>query len=668
MAVDMRREFDEARIALRNRLERVWVERFDEGDFAENLLEHLRTRERPRLFFTPSNLSKICALTRRHDPAEYAWEQEIADNAVEGRLYGASNAYCRRFIAVDRETFDFSRYDHPDPQTICGLGRHRWYVSLARAYWDNGDRKYFDALMDQWDFYAEKVPPPSESLLLGIHAIGPSGMSPPYGELDVYIRLTFWWWAYWTILHAPEMTPERNAVLLARCLGLFDLVAARGIKIHEHNFTSMQMESLILWAVALPEVTGMRVWKHAARNIMEASLDRAVTADGVHWEKSVGYHRGCIKWYGASYLLGQINNAPWADAYGERLRRMGQYLDAVITPDGRLPLISDTDRDDSWRMALSLLKVIFPDETFRHPVGPSYRSLWHADGRVWEPPAAPAETNAVALFPQGGVAVARHEAARSMVILDNGPNAAGHAHKNNLTVHYEALGHPALVDPGRAVYRDDADRRWVTSCQAHNTVYIEDEPVIGAEGIGENILQRIAEPGDLRLGAITSRESDGLVILTSAFKGYRDDVDAMARRCVVMPVAGAETWLAVVDRIDGPQPHTWTHAWLLPAREPVVAIGANAYEAALDNDVRLRFAVWAETPLAVRDDAMFWCPSYAEKSPARWVRFSGACAAGARAFLFRPPAEGDEVLRVALAGDTLRLAVAGREIDLPLGP
>src|SRR5690554_3449936 len=142
----------------------------------------------------------------------------------------------------------------------------------------------------QWDFCVARVPFHDEALYRRISAFPPRILLPPYGELDNFIRLTNWYWAFWTSIFAPEMTPARHAILLARCLRQFDFVAARGIGRQEHNFTAMHMESLYLWACALPEITGMPVWKHAARNNLESSFRRAVFEDGVHWEKSAGYH------------------------------------------------------------------------------------------------------------------------------------------------------------------------------------------------------------------------------------------------------------------------------------------------------------------------------------------------------------------------------------------
>jgi hypothetical protein len=651
-------EYDAAIRDLRDRFRSDLVAQWDAGDFAENLLTYLRNRKVPRLFFEPKNLAEIARLAQAYDPEEYAWEKTLADHAVDGRMYGASNAYCDRFIAVDRETFDFSAYEHEDPQTIRGLGRHRWYTSLARAYWEKSERRYFDALMDQWDFYMEKVPFPGEAFYRGMHAMGPSNLHPPFGELDIFIRLTHWWWAYWTILHASEMTPKRNVVLLHRCLLLFDMVAGRGIKIHEHNFTSMQMEAVYFWAMSLPEVTGMSVWKHMARNSMESSLNRAIFADGVHWEKSTGYHCGCIRWYGSSFLLGQMNDEPWADVYGQRLKEMGVFVDALVTPDGNMPLLSDSDRVGTWRNTHALLRCIFPDVRFQHGVSPTYFSLWLSNGQTWEADAGEAIRQIT--FPEGGVGALRNPDTQSLVILDNGPTHAGHSHEDNLTVHYDALNYPVIVDPGRWVYTGDVARNWVLHCQSHNTVYIEDEPVLPNERILNKAMQVISNASDTRMGKTTGDVQDQIGILQSTFSGYTADAEAEVRRTVLMPVSDDAVWLAVVDEIVSATPHTWTNSWLFPG-ESEIEVVAGGYRVGLANDICVSFAWCGNTELVMRDDAMFWCPNYAEKSPARWVRLSGLCVSERRAFVFVPTKGNGVMPSVSLLESMLQVVVDGQQ-------
>ena len=652
---------------LRARLNRDVADRLDEGDFAENLLRLLRERPEARLLFSPDKLSAIARAAREVDPDEADWERDIADNAVEWRLYAASNAYCRRFPQIDRETFDFSTFDHKDPEALHGLNRLRWLRSLALAYWETGDRKYFDSLMEQWDFFVEKAPIPGPEFSRRVHAMGRQNMDPPWQELDTFIRLTNWYWAYWLALFAPEMTPERNAVLLSRCLRVFDIVASRGVRNLEHNKNTMGMEAIYFWASSLPEATGMELWRNMARNTLEASMSRGVFSDGAQHEKAAGYHAGCIRWYGTSFILGRRIGDEWATDYADRLRLMGEYLDAILTPDGMTPLMSDADRVRSGMSALALLRCAFPDITFRRPVAPKFFSAWVSDGMTWDPEDTVEERDPISVFEQAGVAVVRsgpgHEAPG--VILDNGPTNAGHSHFDNLTIHYDLLEGPVIVDPGRSFYGAHAERAWVVNAESHNTVYIEDTPVEPGDWIREHAFSAVMGPEDERAGEILVGEQSGATTLQSYFRGHAEDPGAEVRRFVVMPNDPAETWLAVVDDIEGPEAHNWTTSWLFPASEPGRQT-KTGYELDLDSGFCVRFAFVGDTLLALRDEAMFWCPQYAEKSPARWVRFTSHCERTRRAFLFVPLMDTDVTPDIELTSEGVVLSLDGRKREITI--
>jgi hypothetical protein len=627
------------RVRLDRRLVDAWIATHGDAGWLTALFDHLRTRKTPRLFFSPGNIQHIMRRGREIDPEAFARSQRIADEAVNGRVIAASNPLSDRFVTLDRETFDFTSYDHWDNEAIHGLNRLPWHAILARHYWLDQDPMYFNALMREWDYFISKVPPIDEKLLAQMRGIGPPrwGTHPPYYELDVFIRLSNWWWAYWLMLYADEMTPERNAVLLARCLQLFDRVAARGVRIQEHNFTSMQMESIYYWATALPEATGMDVWRHAARNNLEASMARAVAEDGSHWEQSLSYHAGCISWYGNSMLLARRNGQAFATEYADRLLKMGKFLDTLVLPDGNMPLLSDTDRESSWKGALGLLKCLFPEQRFQHHVSPTFGTLWVSDGYEWEPDDAPPAPAPVTVFPDAGLGVARNPdaTADSMLILDNGPNAAGHAHMDNLTIHYEAFGQPVLVDPGRWVYSPDPDRNWVCSTHSHNTMFIEDEPITPGHMVEQSLIQTIIATDDPRLTGIEQHVDDGVAWLRTSFRGYSADPGAQMWRTVLFPVEEHTPWLVVIDQFSSSVPHTWTNSWLLPASEPVQHDN-DTYAVTLENGLPLRFALASTGQLVLRDDAMFWCANYAEKLPARWLRFSSHEKKGQRAFVFVP--------------------------------
>jgi hypothetical protein len=658
----LREEAGKAVAFLRRRLDPEITAQFGGGEFAERLLACLRARPKPELLFSLDRCAHIAERAEALDPEESAWEGRIADEAVAGRLYAASNPHAESFLAVDRAAFDFRSVKHFDPEAIHGLNRCRWLACLARRYWRARDRRYFDALMREWDFYVAKVPFRDDLVAHGVQRVEDAELrNPTYHDLNAYIRLMNWYWAYWLALGAAEMTPERNALLLARCLRLFDAVAARPFRFVEHNKFTMQMEPLYLWASALPEFTGMPLWKESARRWLETSLFSAVWEDGVQWEKSADYHIGCIRWYGTSYLAGRRWGEAWSEKYGVTLARMAEYLDAIVTPDGHTSLISDSDRTKGWRGGLALARAVFPEMKFRRPVAPTLNSLWFSDGAEWDPADSVGDKARIAVFPRGGVGIARASrgAQAAMTILDNGPTRAGHAHKANLTVHFEALGGPVVVDPGRWIYDGrDPDRVWVVMPWSHNTIIPEETPITALCASGMNPVPVIAHPGDPRVGAPVGVEEGDMLILRSWLSGFLCEPQARVRRTVAVCARADAPWLLVADRIESPAEHRWTNSWLLPAARPVEA-RQGGWTAELGNGVSVGIAARACEPLDLRDEERFWCPNYAEKSPARWLRFSGRCATGLRLFAFLPSRGGQaEPPTLRVEGNRARLETA----------
>ena len=235
------------------------------------------------------------------------------------------------------------------------------------------------------------------------------------------------------------------------------------------------------------------------------------------------------------------------------------------------PTVSVVDLTDRWRHAQAFTHGLFPDLKFRRPVGPTHFSLWACDGHTWNPNTVVKAKPTLVAFPEGGAAVAHssYGPGASYVLLDNGPNRAFHAHKDNLTLHYEAFGKPVIVDPGRAGYRGDADRSQAMACESHNTVCMEDTPLIAGAVVASRALQIIPSPGDPRVSTIATAAVEGCFRLVTHFGGYAADRHASVKRMVLMGRDEASPWLAAIDEIDGPSEHTWTTSWLVPARQPV---------------------------------------------------------------------------------------------------
>ena len=59
------------------------------------------------------------------------------------------------------------------------------------------------------------------------------------------------------------------------------------------------------------------------------------------------------------------------------------------------------------------------------------------------------------------------------LVMDAGPTGGFHGHYDLLSFELYGYGKPLIADPGLVRYDDSADRAWVVSTLAHNTISVD---------------------------------------------------------------------------------------------------------------------------------------------------------------------------------------------------
>jgi hypothetical protein len=369
-----------------------------------------------------------------------------------------------------------------DSKVIWELNRHQWLVLLGQAYQFTGDERY-----------AEKF---AESIRDWMRA-NPRGIGVNWaGSLEVALRLISWCWAMFLFRRSKALSPE----LFIEMLGGIEAHAEhveRYLSTYFSPNTHLTGEALGLFyaGVVFPEWRPAGRWRALGMKILEEQVVRQVFPDGVHFEQAACYHRYTIEIYLHFLILSERNGITVAPAVRERVRRMLDFLLAVVRPDGTMPQIGDAD--GGWLLPLS---VRTPDDvrgvfsTAAALLGrPEY--AWAAGGpapeTVWLMgtagltafdalrPAPPARSPSV-LFEQGGYAVMRNgwDADAHHLIFDVGPLgcpvSGGHGHADLLSIQCAAYGESYLVDPGTYRYTGEPDwRDFFRTTAAHSTVMID---------------------------------------------------------------------------------------------------------------------------------------------------------------------------------------------------
>ena len=228
--------------------------------------------------------------------------------------------------------------------------------------------------------------------------------------------------------------------------------------------THLLGEAVALHAVGtlFPDFPRAKRWRREGGAMVRAQMDAQVRADGSHFEQSTYYHVYALDMLKFSAVLEEM-----PPDYNAKLRRMEDYLDALLGPQRRLAYLGD---DDGGR--------------FFHPYGPRDRfgiaSLAGADNPElgawigWESikRAGPSGSR---LFENAGIAIMR--SGDTQLIADAGPlgtGGAGHSHADALSFVLRHGEEDLLIDAGTFTYVADAKwRNWFRGTAAHNTIRID---------------------------------------------------------------------------------------------------------------------------------------------------------------------------------------------------
>jgi len=280
-------------------------------------------------------------------------------------------------------------------------------------------------------------------------------------------------------------------------------------------------------------------------------LAEQVPSDGGHFERSAGYHLVVLKdLLEIALWLRRNDEAPvWLE---DALRRMLDYLVAILPPSGRVPLLKDTAWDDAPNpfdlLAAGALYFNEPGYKRSKAFGLYPLLLFGLDGwqkfQQWPVNDAPRDSTALAA---SGYYVMRDDAKGDHLILDIGKPCPdylpGHAHADLLSYELAVEGRQIVVDSGVYEYTGGPWRDYFRSTRAHNTVEVNGADQ--SEVWGSFRVARRARPG-----RVVWRDEAAHVLAQGEHDGYRRlSLPVTHRRTVVWQKD--EFWLVVDELLDG---------------------------------------------------------------------------------------------------------------------
>jgi hypothetical protein len=289
------------------------------------------------------------------------------------------------------------------------------------------------------------------------------------------VRVRAWlsFWEPW--VRSPLADGAKVEKLLAAIAAHAEKLADPEFYTADHNHGLEQDLALMAVSRAFPEFARSEEWARLACARLEKTVASTVSPSGVHLEHSANYHLFTLGILTRAQEFARRHGLPCGSGELERtLEKMARYAAYLLQPDGREPLLGDTELAAPYTPGDPVLsRYAERDPVLRYSL---------TRGREGTP------GEAAVVYPAEGYAILRdawHGADdfdQGLYLVFAAAAHPGRAHKqaDDLSFILFARGRELIADAG--LYGYDARepfRRHVISAAAHNVVLIDGAPFAG---------------------------------------------------------------------------------------------------------------------------------------------------------------------------------------------
>ena len=386
--------------------------------------------------------------TRTH-PGWY-WDKPPKHGLFSGHDdTSAADVLARKFTILLKTAqlerkIDWSASPFRDREWPWLLNRHQFFQALGREYARTGDEKYAAAFNEIITDWIVSNPVPAER----------SRRTSSWRTIEAGIRTFSSWQVAWQVFKdSPSFTTDARILMLKSFAEHADYLAkypAGG------NWLLMECNGLLHIGALFPEFKDAPKWRQTAIDRLMSQMATQVYPDGAQFELSSSYHNVSLWSFLHPALLSRIaDRVTFPTEYFDGLRRMMAYNAGIIRPDGKAPMLNDSDLGDQMERISDPMRQLGAERM------PEVRALLDM----------PRAKKSV-FFPYAGIFCMRtgDEPDDLYLMMDAGPFGAGHQHEDKLDVEVYAYGRPLIVDPGRYSYAVGAPFR---VAGAHNLILVD---------------------------------------------------------------------------------------------------------------------------------------------------------------------------------------------------
>lgn len=304
------------------------------------------------------------------------------------------------------------------------------------------------------------------------------------------------------------------------------------------NHYAAEVVSLLLIGLSIDsQYTRAKKWTSFAKKNIEQEINEQFLVDGVHFEKSVPYHRLVLELFMLAAIALRRRGEELSKESQDRLRAAAEYLLMVRQPDGLSPVIGDNDDGHilCWdflplrnhQAVLDVVACHFHDESLRVCKDTSLAAFWlfgEEANKQWQKMSNASSKHKY--FEVGGMVVSKTNL--NYLCYDVGEvgtrGRGGHGHNDLFSFDLLINGDPIFCDSGCSVYTGDFQlRNRYRSTSSHNCLQVDGKEMAIMRGMWQ-----ISDSG--RPKKVSARQIDHITTIDGIHAGYHRLKDAVTHR------------------------------------------------------------------------------------------------------------------------------------------